>query len=170
MTQLTTGEIKPIGETMAYGNKLGLDTLLEFEETKANNRHLNDVTSSLQADIKGLKETIKDLQEVIKTIPQELNFVNLRVDESMKHRITGAQVDAPYLDIRHRFLDVYRRDHGQEMLSTSASNIHRGNIRAHGGDCVVDAYLFTSGQRTDRELMEAIYGLSAENVSLLREC
>ena len=73
-----------------------------------------------------------------------------------------------YLDIRHRFLEVFCRDVKQEKLESSAHHrIFVGNKAAHHGDAVTDAYLYTSGARTDQGTMEAIYGVTPALIDML---
>jgi hypothetical protein len=92
-----------------------------------------------------------------------------RHQSSMIHFQDVRLTSAEYLEIRQRFLDVFRRDKLGAYSPGLKSNIALGNERAHGGDAVTDAEIFVRGMRHDIELMKMVYGISANKVLELRE-
>ena len=69
-----------------------------------------------------------------------------------------------YLCIRQRFLDVYKRDiRGIHALQGSKA-IREGNVKAHEGDALTDASLFSNDQRSDTDLYQELYGLEHKQV------
>jgi hypothetical protein len=78
-----------------------------------------------------------------------------------------------YREIRHRFLNVYRRDILGKVGPQGRENIITGNKAAHEGDVITDADLYNpkeSNTRHDEEVLVALYGLTACQISQLGKC
>jgi hypothetical protein len=75
-----------------------------------------------------------------------------------------------YIRIRHRFLDVYRRDTAWGIGRNEQDKITAGNKVAHAGNAIDDADLYTTGERSDEEVFIDLYGLEATNICLLSKC
>jgi hypothetical protein len=75
-----------------------------------------------------------------------------------------------YRKIRHRFLEVYRRDVLDDVDRQGRKKIGEGNEAAHDGDAVTDALLYTSGERHDEGILIDLYGLGASQISYLGKC
>lgn len=71
-----------------------------------------------------------------------------------------------YYDIRERFLEVYKRS--QTPSSADYKTIRSGNQVAYGGDCAVDALLYTTGRRKDLSTFKEIYFLSPLEIMQIR--
>lgn len=72
-----------------------------------------------------------------------------------------------YQKIRHRFFETYQRDVKGKINPDGRKRINAGNIAAHEGDAVADAYLYQSGERSDERLFVEIYGLTPTQVLAL---
>jgi hypothetical protein len=71
-----------------------------------------------------------------------------------------------YRRIRHRFLEVYRRDIMGSIRDEGYKTIDIGNQAAHHGDAIIDAALYLSGERVDEHVLVNVYGLSAYQIHL----
>ena len=78
----------------------------------------------------------------------------------LQHRVKVLTLASEgYLKIRHRFLEVYRRDILDDV-----------NEAAHNGDAIADANLYTSGERYDEKVLVSLYGLTVFQISQLGKC
>ena len=93
----------------------------------------------------GFREVYKD-SELLALLQKEVDSLGPLIRQNV-----SLELSTGYLEIRHRFLDVYRRDVAKHLTTHSRPNIERGNYRARHEDCVTDAELYASGQRTDCE-------------------
>ncbi|KAK2756579.1 hypothetical protein FQN54_005472 [Arachnomyces sp. PD_36] len=126
-----------------FGNRKGLDLLERL--------------STLE---KSVEELRKDHEQETSELRQETSKLRDQV-QVLKNSSEG------YLEVRHRFLNVYRRD---VMGDTSkSSDIRQANKRVHSADVVTDRQLYMEGRRDDRHVFERLYGLSPEKVSFLEE-
>ena len=130
------------GRGLAYGNQNGLN-LLETTQTVAK-----------------FQTQIQQLEEMFQTHEKQLE------DHQRQIKVLQA-ASAGYLEIRHRFIDVYRRDVAGHLTTQTRPSIQRGNIRAHHGDCVTDAELYSRQQRTDEQIYVRLYGLTWKTVQTL---
>ena len=69
-----------------------------------------------------------------------------------------------YLQIRKRFLDVYKRDIKAIEGFKPSETILEGNMVTREGDAFGDAVLFDRDQRTDRSIYRELYGLDYQQV------
>lgn len=110
-----------------------------------------------RVSLKRQKVSLERQKNLLADHKQQLKFLNSRVD-------TLLQFSQGYMNIRRRFLDVYKRDikhlPGYELTKA----IRSGNSVAHDGDAVRDAFLFENDKRTDRTLYRELYGLDADQV------
>jgi len=61
----------------------------------------------------------------------------------LQDRVKTLTKDAErYHGIRHRFIDVYRRDHFGGLTEEGESRIRAGSVFAHEGDATADARLY----------------------------
>jgi len=71
-----------------------------------------------------------------------------------------------YMQVRNRFISVFKRDKLHTMESSDYKIITNGNIAADNGDAFADAALYTSlNQRSDGDTFMTLYGLHPELVS-----
>jgi hypothetical protein len=73
-----------------------------------------------------------------------------------------------YRKIRHRFLEVYRRDVLDDKQGRK--KIGEGNEAAHEGDAIADAGHYTFGERHDEKVLVNFYGLTTSQISHLGKC
>ncbi|KAK2765421.1 hypothetical protein FQN54_008269 [Arachnomyces sp. PD_36] len=124
------------------------------------NRHglqLMDTLEALKTEVKNLNErvTSKDSQVAKQIAKLE------RENALFRNRTENAN----YRQIRHRFLEAFRRD---SRLEYDQGHIRSGNQAAHHGDVTADTELYNvPGGRTDPDTMEQIYGVTPDKVDLL---
>lgn len=77
-------------------------------------------------------------------------------NRNLQHRVRMmANNSEGYIEIRQRFLEQ-----NNDTESSSPHGIIRvGNAAAHEGDAVTDPGIYLSGQRTDRAVFIALYGV-----------
>ena len=139
---LTSGTLDQIGDRLIYGNPSGIRTLQELEELKA-------LTLRIQAETRHKTEENRHKTE---RLEEELKSLKGRVEI-----LTAASEG--YMDIRARFIDVYKRDrHDETPRPVARSIIQAGNIAAHHGDAVGDALLYERRKRTDERVYIELYG------------
>lgn len=136
---------------ITYGNQAGRSLLEERHEMKEMMKRLeakmaNNETqmANNQTQMANNETQIADLQSRVKALTQS---------------------SEGYRKIRNRFLDIYRRDVLGDIGKQGLKNISEGNIAAHEGDAVADAELFTSGKRSDDDVLIDLYGLSSSRIS-----
>lgn len=137
------------GDKLVYGNTLGVELIKERDDIRSS----QDV---LQKEVKALKKEFREFREFKEDKDREVLELYARIKEL-------AAASQGYLNIRHRFLDTFRRD----ILKDPTFNrtmIQAGNAAAHNGDAVTDACLFENGSRKDKSLLFKVYGLNAEDI------
>ena len=139
---LTNAMHSNVGEREVYGNQSGINLLQQSEKLAQVSRQIED----LQAQDRNQARQIQALQDQTRQLQ----------DASLGYR-----------QIRHRFLDVYRRDVRRITSPQTFTSIRSGNLRAHAGDCVTDAELYASGERDDAHIFVHIYGLDYQKVRQL---
>ena len=112
-----------------------------------------------------MKEMMKRLEAKVANNETEIANNKTQVANLQSRVKTLTQSSEGYCKIRNRFLDVYHRDVLCDIDSQGFKNISEGNIVAHEGDAVADAELFTSGKRSDDEVLIDLYGLSSSRIS-----
>ena len=68
------------------------------------------------------------------------------------------------LYIRQRFLDIYKRDIRGDHALQGPKAIRDRKVKAHEGDALADASLFSHNQRSDIDLYRELYGLEHKQV------
>jgi hypothetical protein len=130
------------GERFIYGNPTGLGLLEERQEMK-------ERITRIESEIASHKNQITDL----------------------RHRVTALTISSEgYQKIRHRFLDIYRRDVIEDVDPKGRKNIREGNEAAHEGDAISDAQLYISEERSDEGVLIGLYGLTSAQISRLGKC
>lgn len=110
------------GERLVLGNLTGLGVLHSVQNLKEDNKRSRAENSSYQ-------ERTQDAQSNIETLKGQVRML-----------ITASE---GYMDIRARFLDIYKHDWLRELPTpTSRAIIPAGNAAAHKGDAVKDAMLY----------------------------
>jgi len=125
-------------------------------------------------------EVGRDLLDSIKKLMESLEKMEGTVDEAsgtdgkkadLKHRLDLVIRSCKgYRRIRHRFLEVYRRDIMGSIYDDGYKKIEVGNQAAHHGDAIIDAALYLSGERVDEHVLVNVYGLSAYQIHLCCKC
>lgn len=62
--------------------------------------------------------------------------------------------------VRQRFISNFKKEVLQGPSAQDHNWIKRGNAAAHFGDCYSDAHLYVSGNRTDINVFETLYGFA----------
>ena len=130
-----------------YGNTLGVELIKERDDIRSS----QDV---LQKEVKALKGEFREFRE---NKDRETLDLQTRIKEL-------AAASQGYLNIRHRFLDTFRRDILKDPTAKWTPMIQAGNAAAHHGDAVTDAGLFETGSRKDKTLIVKVYGLTADEI------
>ena len=144
------------GERMTYGNQAGLRLLEDKHEIMERVKRLED-------QVANNKDQIADHQDQIADHQGQIAYLH--------DRIRTLTTDAEgYYSIRHRFIDVYRRDVLHDVTEPGRTKIKEGNAAAHEGDAVTDVKLYTTHQRQDERALRSLYGLSVNQISSLSKC
>jgi hypothetical protein len=123
-----------------YGNPKGRELLRKYNFLKAKLRSFEDAVNN-----------------PAKTERQNSDILISRID-LLNHASQG------YFKIRHRFLEVYRRDIMEGIDEEGYKLIALGNEAAHHGDAIADAALYTARERVDEKVLVEIYGLTSEQM------
>ncbi len=128
-----------VGDKYIYGNRGGQTLMEELEDIK---RQIHQIPRLVAQNERQERQ--------IATLEGQVCFL------TQNHK--------GYQCLRQRFLDVYTRDvKGNHALQGSKA-IQEGNSKAHGGDAVADASLYSNNQRSDTEIYQELYGLQYERV------
>lgn len=134
------------GKEIAYGNEAGRGLLGHVHE---------------------MKETMKTMQLQFVEHQAQIDRHQAQINR-LQHRVDILTPDAErYYNIRHRFIDVYRRDVLGDADQEGLDRINRGNGTAHEGDAFTDARLYADGKRNDLHALTSLYGLSPDQLSSL---
>jgi hypothetical protein len=120
--------------------------------------------------MKRLEDTIANHETELANHETELANHKTQISYLQDRVKALGQTSEGYRKIRHRFIDVYRRDVLADLDSQGRKKIGEGNQVAHEGDAVADAGLYTSGERFDEDVLVDLYGLSATQISQLCKC
>lgn len=119
---------------------------------------------SLMEEIKDMKRQIHQIRHQIPRLIAQIEHQERRVATLEGQVGLLTQNSTSYLSIRQRFLDEYTRNiRGNHGLQGSKA-IREWNMKAHGGDALADASLFSHDQRSDTDLYPELYGLRHEQV------
>ena len=146
---LESAEYGAAGERTTYGNPLGRELLEDRHDMKEMMKRLEGKVNKMEEEIANSKAQITDLQHRVKVL---------------------TVASEGYRNIRHRFLDVYRRDILRDLDKQGLKYVGVGNAVAHEGDAITDAELYTSGDRHDEPVLIDLYGLKATQISYLGKC
>jgi hypothetical protein len=146
---LTSAEYGGAGEKTTYGNLAGRTLLEERYEMKEMMKEMRTKQKEMMTEWKEMKTQITDLRHRVKTL---------------------TQTSEGYRKIRHRFLQVYRRDILMEIDRQGLEIIGEGNVAAHDGDAVADASLFNPGKQYYERILVDLYGLTASQILYLGKC
>ena len=130
-----------------FGNNGGYTLMEEIQIMKRQTHKLNAKIEDQDRRIEDQDRRTEDQDRRVATLESQ---VSLLTQNSKK-----------YLCIRERFLDVYKRDFKGFQGSRA---IREGNLKAHSGDALTDASLFSDGQRSDTDVYQELYGLEYKQV------
>lgn len=139
-----------VGDKLVYGNSGGIMLLQDMQEMKDDLAILKSKEQSREAKDGERARDIVVLQKDVVALRKEVRLL--------------AQNSEGYLSIRRRFLDVFKRDIRNMQELRGSKSIRGGNVVAHHGDAVGDAFLFHHDKRTDRSLYRDLYGLDPSQV------
>ena len=144
-----SAEYGAAGEKNTYGNQVGRGLLEDRHDMKERIKRLEDQMANIDTQIADHHAQIANLQDRVKTLTTDAEG---------------------YHGIRHRFIDVYRRDILQNVTEQGRIRINKGNVAAYGGDAITDATLYTTHQRDDEDVLISLYGLTVNQISFLSKC
>lgn len=157
---MESAECGTVGERTTYGNQAGRDLLENMKETMKRLERLEDQMVEKDTQIANHQAQIANHQARIAESRAQIT--------SLQNRVHSLTEDAEgYYDIRHRFIDIYRRDVRKDATDEIRARIKKNNKRAHEGDVVVDVQLYTTGRRFDEFALADLYGLDSIQISLL---
>lgn len=65
-----------------------------------------------------------------------------------------------YLDIRNRFVSMFRRDRMNQRSAVDRQAITAENLFSHAGDVLADALLYEKNMRIDQSTFTLLYGFT----------
>jgi chromosome segregation ATPase len=185
---MESAECGTVGERATYGNQKGRDLLEDMHNTKEMMKRMEDwmAEKDKQSAIDRAQSAvdraqsavnraeIKELKDRMANKDTQIAYHQAQLAESqaqitgLQNRVHSLTADAEgYYDIRHRFIDVYRRDIRKDATDEVSARIKKGNVKAYEGDVIVDAQLYTTGRRFDEFALIDLYGLDSNQISLL---
>ena len=158
------------GERMTYGNEAGRSLLEMMVISQTQIRELQDRMTNKDTQIEGLE--VRMANKDIQIANHQAEIANHQAEiATLLDRVNILTTDAEgYHGIRHRFIDVFRRDILRDIDDAGSKRIGAGNATAHEGDAITDARLYTTGQRDDEHALIHLYGLAADKILLLGKC
>jgi len=122
--------------------------------------------AELAVDVRAVKDELttqkkKHLhqEKILKKHEEEIS----RQKKQLSHLAVSSK---EYMQVRNRFISVFKHDKLQIKENSDDKIITDGNIAAHKGDAFADATLYTSlNKRFDRDTFETLYGLNPKLVS-----
>ena len=151
-----SAELGSAGKENAYGNEEGRGLLGHVHEMK-------DMMKRMQSQLQNHTLQFVDYQAQIDRHQAQIDRQQAQID------ILTTDAER-YYSIRHRFIDVYRRDILRDVDQEGLDRINMGNGTAHEGDAFTDARLYADGKRNDRHALISLYGLTPDQLSLLCKC
>ena len=153
---MRSAEYGAAGEKNTYRNQAGRGLLEDGHDMKERIKRLEDRMANIDAQIADHQAQIADHHAQI---------------ANLQDRVKTLTTDAEgYHGIRHRFIDVYRRDVLRNVTEQGRIRINKGNVAAYGGDAITDATLYTTHQRDDEDVLISLYGLTADQIWFLSKC
>ena len=129
-------------------------TLLKREYTisKTDIAQLKREETIIRTEIAQLKREDTINKTEIALLKMEDTIKGSRI-EGLEHRLaTVTSASEGYRKIRHRFLDVFVRDHMGGVTAEGRQHIREGNLVAHGADVLADAEPYSSKARQDENV------------------
>lgn len=114
---------------------------------------LEDEIAKLRSKLHDIEENAKKVEKHCEELEKKLSLVSSSCEG--------------YLNIRNRFLAVFRRDILEQRSAVDRQVILNGNTSSHDGDALSDALLFERGMRSDPSTYHLLYGFSPEVVRKL---
>ena len=171
---MESAECGMAGERATYGNQKGRDLLEDMHNTKEMMKRMEDWMAEKDKQSAVDRAEIKELKDRMANKDTQIDYHQAQLAESqaqitsLQNRVHSLAADAEgYYDIRHRFIDVYRRDIRKDATEEVSARIKKGNVKAHEGDVIVDAQLYTTGRRFNEFALINLYGLDSNQISLL---
>jgi len=121
---LMSADYGQAGESLTYGNPMGRQLLEDRNDLRMAVRRLEDSVMRMRVEARDDKT---EMQAEISELQRQVRDLTLS--------------SVGYRKIRHRFLDVYRRDVMQDIDWQGHQNVKDGNEAAHHADAVADAAL-----------------------------
>jgi len=107
----------------------------------AQSKRLEDRMANKDIQIKRLEDQMAKKDTQIANHQARITESRAQIT-SLQNHVQSLTADAEgYYNIRHRFIDVYRRDVRKDATEEIRARIWKGNKKAHEGDVVVDAQL-----------------------------
>ena len=122
----------------------------------------NEKLEQLFNQITLLQTGNKEFEQQIQGHSRQIESLNIQIRQ-LKDASTG------YREVRHRFLDVYRRNLRNLANPHISARTRAGNQRTHAGDCVTDGALYENEERDDDLVFVYIYNLTYQKVQLLAQ-
>ncbi|KAI9825192.1 MAG: hypothetical protein M1826_007049 [Phylliscum demangeonii] len=141
-------------EPVRWGNRKGL-TVLEKLET------LEDLAAETAA-----KSAARDAETAARSAAQDAEIDRVKDELAlMKDELALLKASSDgYLQIRNRFVAVYRRQVLKDATPDDRGLVDVGNSATHDGDPVTDALLYQRGIRSDDRTYASLYGMEWESV------
>lgn len=141
-------------EHLTYGNEHGLDILDRLISVERDN-----LKSQAKMDILAREnfKTQTTLADLVQTTSSRINLLEAQ-NRALAISSNG------YMQIRRRFLEVFKREWGITPEHGYSFEIHQGNKAAHHGDAVTDAIITKQDNRDDKSAYEILYGLTPDEV------
>jgi hypothetical protein len=120
---------------------------------------LKQANLTLRDEISTLKEANLSLQDQISNLKQESSLMEHNLVTKSDQITALEQCSSLLLDIRHRFLSVYKRDNKILPLTQHDDEwVMSGNLEAHCGNAKLDATLYFE-DRNDTAVYMSLYGV-----------
>jgi hypothetical protein len=190
-TALDNAEYGCAGDQTTWGNEKGVRLLADIEEIKrrmaqlegkdsVRNREMAISKSEIamlknedtvqKSEIALLKNEDTVQKSEIALLKKEDTVKRNRIEELELRLATVSSASQGHRMIRHRFLDVYVREHMGGATAEGRRHIREGNLVAHGADVLADAELYNSKARQDEHVFIKIYGVSVGLTTQLGKC
>ena len=127
-----------------------------MEDIEAMKRQLNRIPHLLariedqERRIENQERRIEDQERRIVTLEEQVGLLTLN--------------SKSYSCTRQSFLDVSKRDYKGSYALQGSRATRDGNMKAHKGDALADASLFSRNNRSDIDLYRKLYGLEYKQV------
>lgn len=136
-------------EDCLVGNSNGIDFL-------KNNRRLERDVTSIREALLSLKDHVEERDHVIEDHEKKLQNHKQEIEQLRLFSIGARR-------IRSRFLENEKRRHENSSVPHRRI-VESGNSFAHEPEALLDAHLYTDGERTDIHTYIRIYGIHPQKV------